>query len=53
MKEVEVLVVGAGPAGLCAAISASSLGAKVLLCERDEIPGGQLVTRPVIGRSVG
>ncbi len=43
MKEVEVLVVGAGPAGLCAAISASSLGAKVLLCERDEIPGGQLV----------
>lgn len=43
MKEIEVLVIGGGPAGLCAALSASSLGAKVLICERDDIPGGQLV----------
>lgn len=43
MKQVEVLVIGGGPAGLCAALSAAGLGAKVLLCERDDVPGGQLV----------
>jgi len=43
MKHIEVMVIGGGPAGLCAALAASSLGAKVLLVERDEIPGGQLV----------
>ena len=43
MKQIEIMVIGGGPAGLCAALSASSLGAKVLLVERDEIPGGQLV----------
>ena len=43
MKDVEILIAGAGPAGLCAAKAASSLGASVLVCERDEQPGGQLV----------
>ena len=43
MKNVEILVVGGGPAGLCAAKAASSQGASVLICERDEVPGGQLV----------
>jgi len=43
IKKVEIMVVGGGPAGLCAALSASSLGAKVLLAERDDAPGGQLV----------
>ena len=43
MKQIEILVVGGGPAGLCAALAASSLGAKVLICERDDHPGGQLV----------
>ena len=43
MKDTEILIVGAGPAGLCAARAASSLGASVLICERDELPGGQLV----------
>ncbi|MGI6053418.1 MAG: NAD(P)/FAD-dependent oxidoreductase [Clostridium sp.] len=43
IKNVEILIIGGGPAGLCAAIAASSMGAKVLLCERDEVPGGQLV----------
>lgn len=43
MKKTEILVIGGGPAGLCAANAASSLGAKVLLCERDGVPGGQLV----------
>jgi len=43
MKPIEIMVIGGGPAGLCAALSASSLGAKVLIAERDGIPGGQLV----------
>jgi len=43
MKNVEILIAGAGPAGLCAAKAAASMGASVLLCERDEKPGGQLV----------
>jgi len=43
IKNVEILVVGGGPAGLCAAKAASSQGASVLICERDEVPGGQLV----------
>ena len=43
IKEAEILVIGGGPAGLCAARAAASLGAHVLLCERDDTPGGQLV----------
>ena len=43
MKNIEILVIGGGPAGLCAALAAASLGAKVLIAERDDIPGGQLV----------
>jgi NADPH-dependent 2,4-dienoyl-CoA reductase/sulfur reductase-like enzyme len=35
--------VGAGPAGLCAAVSAASLGAQVLLVDRESRPGGQLI----------
>ncbi len=43
IRDTEVLVIGAGPAGLCAALAAASMGAKVLICERDRFPGGQLV----------
>lgn len=43
MKNVELLIIGGGPAGLCAAISAAEAGVKVLLAERDEWLGGQLV----------
>lgn len=43
IRDVEVLVIGGGPAGLCAAQAAASAGAHVLLCERDDTPGGQLV----------
>ncbi len=43
MKQVEALIVGGGPAGLCAAISAAEEGCKVLLVERDPKLGGQLV----------
>ncbi|MBR3383198.1 MAG: FAD-dependent oxidoreductase [Clostridia bacterium] len=43
MREVELLVIGSGPAGLCAAISAATSGAKVLVLERSFKPGGQLI----------
>ena len=42
MKKVEVLVIGGGPAGLCAALSAGASGAEVLLVERSHGLGGQL-----------
>ena len=43
IKQTEILVIGGGPAGLSAACAAAELGASVLLCERDYLPGGQLV----------
>ena len=43
IRDIQILVIGGGPAGLSAALAAASAGAKVLLCERDETPGGQLV----------
>ncbi len=43
IREIEIFVIGGGPAGLSAALAAASTGAHVLLCERDEEPGGQLV----------
>ena len=41
-KEVEILVVGAGPAGLSAAIEAARYGAQVLVVDENSKPGGQL-----------
>ena len=38
-----LVVVGAGPAGLSAALAAAEAGAEVLLIDRNERPGGQLV----------
>ncbi len=38
--EVDVLVIGSGPAGLSAAWEADQAGARVLVVERDEKPGG-------------
>lgn len=43
MLQTEVAVIGAGPAGLCAAVSARSCGARVTVIDRGEKPGGQLV----------
>jgi sarcosine oxidase subunit alpha len=43
MITIEVLVVGAGPAGLMAAIHAAEAGAEVLLAERSLKLGGQLI----------
>ena len=36
----DVLVIGAGAAGLCAALAASEAGASVVLVERDPVPRG-------------
>lgn len=43
MEHREIVVVGGGPAGLCAALQAARLGAKVLLLEGDDRLGGQLI----------
>ncbi len=40
---VDVLVVGAGPAGLCATVEAANQGAKVLLVDENQRVGGQLI----------
>lgn len=42
MLEVDVLVVGGGPAGLSAAAEAAKYGANVLLVDENQRPGGQL-----------
>ncbi|TDV57382.1 2Fe-2S iron-sulfur cluster-binding protein [Actinophytocola oryzae] len=44
----DVLVVGAGPAGLAAALAASSGGARVLLVDDQPAPGGSLLSDPVV-----
>jgi sarcosine oxidase subunit alpha len=43
MRTTELAIIGGGPAGLSAAISAASLGAKVILIDRSENLGGQLI----------
>ena len=42
MNEAELAIVGAGPAGLSAAIEAAQKGTKVLLIDENAKPGGQL-----------
>ena len=39
----DVLVVGAGPAGLAAALAASDAGKRVILCDEQNEPGGSLL----------
>jgi glycine cleavage system aminomethyltransferase T/NADPH-dependent 2,4-dienoyl-CoA reductase/sulfur reductase-like enzyme len=40
----DVLVVGAGPAGLQAALAAAEAGKRVILIEQDAVPGGSLLS---------
>ncbi|MCL2678264.1 MAG: NAD(P)/FAD-dependent oxidoreductase [Clostridiales bacterium] len=42
VRECDVLVIGGGPAGLCAALAAASCGVGVIMAERDGHLGGQL-----------
>ena len=47
-QDVDVLVVGGGPAGVCAAIAAARNGAKTLVVERGNCLGG-MATRGLVG----
>jgi len=51
----DLLVIGAGPAGLMAALAAAEAGADVILAEEDVAPGGRLLaeTEEVDGRDGG
>jgi sarcosine oxidase subunit alpha len=41
--EVDILVIGAGPAGLCAAIESANQNASILIVDENQVVGGQLV----------
>lgn len=43
MIKTDILIIGGGPAGLCAAINAAKSGAQVLVLERNDNLGGQLI----------
>ena len=45
-RHCDVLVAGAGPAGIMAALSASRAGARVILCEETAEIGGRLLSLP-------
>ena len=45
----DALVIGAGPAGLCAALAAGRAGARVVLVEQDHEPGGSLLSETASG----
>ena len=42
MEKFDVLVIGGGPAGLCAAIQSARAGAKTALVEKNGICGGTM-----------
>ncbi|MSX78466.1 MAG: FAD-dependent oxidoreductase, partial [Actinobacteria bacterium] len=41
MTDTDIIVVGAGPAGSCAAIAAAKAGKRVVLIERGPFPGSK------------
>jgi sarcosine oxidase, subunit alpha len=50
-RTVDVLVVGAGPAGLAAARAAAAAGATTLCVDEGDVPGGSLLAQPGQGPS--
>jgi sarcosine oxidase subunit alpha len=44
----EILIVGAGPAGVAAALGASATGARVILCDEQAELGGSLLDEPKV-----
>lgn len=42
MKRYDLIIVGAGPSGLCAAVEAAKRGLNVVVFDENEKPGGQL-----------
>ncbi len=44
-ESCDCLVVGAGPAGLAAALAAAGRGERVILCDQLDLPGGSLLWR--------
>ncbi len=56
VTQCELLVVGAGPAGLCAGAAAAALGVDTLLLDEQQAPGGQIyraiTTTPVTDKGV-
>jgi sarcosine oxidase subunit alpha len=49
--DVDVLVIGAGPAGLAAAEAAAEAGARTLLCDEQDRAGGSLLADPRHGQA--
>lgn len=45
-RHAETVVIGAGPAGLAAALAAARAGGRVILLDRDTLPGGRLLSHP-------
>ncbi|HSB72320.1 MAG TPA: FAD/NAD(P)-binding oxidoreductase [Candidatus Methylomirabilis sp.] len=52
MKEVELAILGSGPAGLAAAIEAAKAGASVTMVDENRHPGGQIYRQLDSGWSV-
>ncbi len=49
----DLLIIGAGPAGLAAAIAAGRSGARVVLAEQDSELGGSLLSEPIASPAAG
>ena len=53
MKDFDLIVIGAGPAGATAAAAASGEGLRVALIDEAVAPGGQIYRAPASGLVAG